>query len=821
MTVSDVSATTVRPMRRTADLRGVFVGRSAELALLRAALDDVCAGQTRIVLVAGEPGMGKTRIAQELAANAGARDVHVLWGRCWEGDGAPALWPWMQIIRAYLSAHDAGTVGATMGAGAIDIATIVPEVRVVLPHLPAAEPIDPDAARFRFFDSVTSFLRRASEAEPFVLILDDLHRADAASLRLLCFLARESGAARLLIVGTYRDTELTAGHRLSAALAELVAAGAPLRLESLNESEVAQLVEEVSGREPSPELARSVYERTEGHPLFVREFVQILAKDGQIDEVSAATVASLRIPPGARETIRYRLDQLSAKCQQALGVASAIGRDFDAELLRRSCATSETAAASPTDTLGVLDEAGAAGVVDLLPAAVARYRFSHVLIRDVLCEDVPVSERVEMHRAIGEALEDLHDGRPDEHLAALAQHFFAAIPVGTAAKAVAYAIKAAQRSARLFAHEDAVAQYQLALRALEAGAAGGGSHAAAPLQRIELLIALGEEQHRAGDPTAARTILAEAARCALELAASEHLARAAIAYVGLGEWSGGSDRTAIDLLRQALAALPQEAGVLRVRVLGRLATLLDYAGDREAANPFRQEALTLAERFGDSAALGEALSEVHVGMLASEDVAACLHIATRIVAIAEAGGLKSLALPGHFGCFRDLLQCGDIGGADHALRAFTAYAETLRQPFDLYRSRAMAVMRLLLAGRFNEAEVAANEAFAAGMRAQSPNAALIYAVQMWTLRRDQGRLDEIEPAVRGFVDAYAVVPATRAALALLYAELEREADARVEFEQLAAHDFTDVPRDVNWVNFLDMTAQVCAFLGDTRHAATL
>ncbi len=264
------------PLRTEECSSSTFVGREREVAALRAALHDVNGRRTRIVLLTGEPGIGKTRLADELATGARANGAEVLWGRCWEGDGAPAFWPWMQIIRTYVSSHDAATVGAAMGAGAADIAAIVPEVRAVLPHLPAAEPIDPEAARFRFFDSVTNFLRRASEGQTLVLIFDDLHRADEASLRLLGFLARELSGARLLVVGAYRDTEVGAGHPLTRALSELVATGQCLHLGCLSEGEVGRLVEGVSGHSVSPELVAAVCERTEGNPFFVTEIARLL-----------------------------------------------------------------------------------------------------------------------------------------------------------------------------------------------------------------------------------------------------------------------------------------------------------------------------------------------------------------------------------------------------------------------------------------------------------------------------------------------------------------------------------------------------------------
>ena len=199
-----------------------FVGRQREMAELQSALDDAIAGHGRVVMLTGEPGIGKTRLAQELSGIAGQRGAQVLWGRCYEEEGVPPYWPWVQPIRSYVQMSDPELLSSLMGPGAADIIEIVPDLRAKLPGLEPSPVLEPEQARFRLFDSIITFLKNAAQSQPLMLVLDDLHWADRPSLLLLQFLAREMAASRLLVVGTYRDADLSRQHPLSETLAQLL-----------------------------------------------------------------------------------------------------------------------------------------------------------------------------------------------------------------------------------------------------------------------------------------------------------------------------------------------------------------------------------------------------------------------------------------------------------------------------------------------------------------------------------------------------------------------------------------------------------------------
>ncbi|HEY2443004.1 MAG TPA: AAA family ATPase, partial [Streptosporangiaceae bacterium] len=279
-----------------------FVGRAGELAALAADLDAAVGGRGGVVLVAGEPGIGKTRLAEELANRAAGRGAAVLWGRCWEGAGAPAFWPWVQVVRGYVrvQADDPASLRHDLGGGAADIAQLVPAVQNCIPDLPAPPPLEPEAARFRLFDSLAGFLRTAAGRRPLLLILDDLHWADVPSLALLRFMSRELEGAGPLVVGCYRHTEVDQGHPLLAGVADLTRGQHRwLLLGGLGRQDVADFVTLVAGTEPSAELAAEVYRQTDGNPFFVTEVVRLLASQGRLEPTAGgAAVLKGVLPEG-------------------------------------------------------------------------------------------------------------------------------------------------------------------------------------------------------------------------------------------------------------------------------------------------------------------------------------------------------------------------------------------------------------------------------------------------------------------------------------------------------------------------------------------
>jgi DNA-binding SARP family transcriptional activator len=367
--------------------RGVFVGRERELAELLSGLEDVLAGRGRLFLLVGEPGIGKSRLADELIAQARARRAQVLVGRCWEAGGAPSYWPWVQSLRAYVREAEPETLRTQLGSGATHLAQLLPEVRELFPDLPELPSPESEAARFQLFEAVTSFLSTAARTRPLVLVLDDLHAADEPSLLLLQFLARELGSARILVVGALRDVDPPPTDPLTTALTELARERVTrtLALAGLGEPDVARCIELLSGEAPSERLVATIYEETEGNPLFVGEIVRLLAAEGGLDREDSHRPA---IAQSVRHVISRRLRHLSPECNRVLVLASVLGREFAIDALARASALSED------KLLEILDEAMTARVVSDVPGAPSRLRFAHVLIRDTLYESLTMARRV-------------------------------------------------------------------------------------------------------------------------------------------------------------------------------------------------------------------------------------------------------------------------------------------------------------------------------------------------------------------------------------------------------------------------------------------
>ena len=417
-----------------------FVGRGPILDQLDAALEDALAGRGRIVLLAGEAGIGKTRTAEEFAAGAHARGVPVHSAWCREEKGAPPYWPWVQILRGLVDGLDADALRSKLGSGAARISRIVPEIRERLPDLPEAPTeADPEEARFRLFDAIAGFLTRASEREMRILIIDDLHWAGGSSLQLLEFLAHEIGATRILLLGTYRDVEVDRDHPLAGSLAELARHDVCVRipLEGLQHEEVRELVQRLAGSDPSEDLVAEVLERTDGNPFFIRELLSLLSeRHAEGVPVDAASRAR-EVPAGVRAVIRGRLQKLPPTCDEALEIASAIGREFAVEILEAASGVGSESVAK------ALDEAHRAGLVEEAPTG--GYRFIHALTQEAVYVELGAYRRAQIHGRVGEALEWLHAADPDPHVAELAHHFSSA---GNLEKAVGYATRAGHRAMR-------------------------------------------------------------------------------------------------------------------------------------------------------------------------------------------------------------------------------------------------------------------------------------------------------------------------------------------------------------------------------------
>jgi DNA-binding SARP family transcriptional activator len=785
--------------------RGVFVGRERELVQLTRALDDALAGQGRVALLAGEPGIGKSRLADELATRARARGMNVLVGRCWEAGGAPAYWPWIQSLRSLVDKSESAVLRAQLGASAADLAQLLPELRVVLPEVPEPPAVESEGARFRLFQAVSSLLQNATQARPIVLFLDDLHAADEPSLLLLRFVAREITGSRLLVVAAYRDVDPTLRDPLSAALAELVREPhtAQIELDGLSEPDVAAYIELASGTDPVPRLIQAVHAETEGNPLFVSEVVRLLDAEGHLADENA----DRRIPPGVRAVIGRRIGRLSEGCQGVLVPAAVLGREFGLDALAQL-------GSIPRDKLlDVLDEAMAERVVGEAPGSPGRVRFGHALIRDTLYDELTPARRLQLHRQAGEALESVYAADLEPHFAELAHHFFAAAPAGGRHKSVDYARRGGDRAASQLAYEEAIRLYEMALTLVEDDAT-----------RCDLLLASGEAQARAGDTPASKQTFREAAELAERRGLGEHLARAALGYGGRVMWEvSRDDPHLVPLLERALDAIGDGDSPLRVRLLARLAggPLRDSRFPPQKKMSLSREALEMARRIGDPETLAHGIHGYILGHHSPDHAHRQLELATELIEVATRAGDQERVVEGHEERLDSLIELGEIDAAKLQLDALTKVAQELRQPSQAWIAGVYAGMLAVLEGRFDEAEGLISDTRDLGERALSWSAAVSYGLQLYVLRRQQGRLGEVEDLVRSSVELYSTYPIWRCVLVQTVAELGHTEEALDGFAALAANRFASLPFDEEWLSGVAMLSETARTLGEVEGASVL
>jgi tetratricopeptide (TPR) repeat protein len=785
---------------------GVFVGRDREMAQLLAGLEDALAGRGHLFLLAGEPGIGKSRLADELAARAREHGARVLWGRCWEAGGAPAYWPWVQSLRAYVRHASTDVLRAQLGPGAGDVAQLVPEIHETLPDVPDAATADPEAARFRLFDSTVTFLRNISSDLPLVLVLEDLHAADASSLLLLEFVARSLADMRALVMATYRDVEVGRDHPLLATLVE-VARETPTRrvlLTGLTSSDVGRFIETTSGIAPSEALVESVLRETEGNPLFVGEIVRLLASEGRLSDDARGSIKP--IPQGIRDVIGRRLGHLSERCYHVLGVASVLGREFTLDVL------GEISERPPEELLEILDEATAARLVAETPGVLGGLRFSHSLIRDTLYEELSGARRMRLHRHAGEALEKLR-GPSLEHLAELAHHFFVAAPMGEGQRAGEYARRAAAAAQTGLAFEEAARLYRMALQAMQFHETQDEG------TRYDILVALGEALNRAGDAEGARREFLEAAAIARHRDDPEGLARAALGYGGRFSWTVlRGDPYLVPLLEEALAALADARTPLKVMVLGRLAAgPLRDAPDPSRRHALSQEAVELAQALGDSATIAYAL-DAQLGAIMSP--AARDEMMAQVEQIERLGlrlGDAEKVLMAHVWRLYVRLLEGNMREVALERREIARLADQLRQGPQNWFMLCTEASLALFAGRFDEAERLGAAAYEAGRRAE-PYALFAHRVQMLWMRMEQGRSGEMQDEFQDSVARFSVYPVWRAVLPYLLLSLGRRDESRAAMEEVLAGTR---PMNEEWLLGEGVLADAAASLEDREAAPSL
>ncbi len=794
-------------------------GRGEEEAALARAWAKTKEGERQVVLLAGESGIGKTRLAAEAARAAHADGGAVLFGACDEDIALPYR-PFVEVLRHYVAHAPDEVLTAHVEAHRGELVRLVPELARRVRDLPAPQVAEAETERFLLFEAVAGLLAVASQERPIVLVLEDLHWAGTPELLVLKHLVRSVEPMRLLVIGTYRDTDLARTHPLAATLADLrrEAGVERISLGGLDDAAVGALVAAVARHEldePLVALAHAIQCETEGNPFFIGEVIRHLGETGALFQKNGrwtyrGAIAGLGIPEGIREVIGRRLGRLSESTNRMLGLAAVIGREFDVALLAKVAETTEDV------VLDAVDEATAAALLSEVRGSHDWFTFRHALIRMTLYEELSAPRRARLHQRVGEALEALAGATPGARIEELAYHWLAATHAADAGKAIGYARQAGERALAGFAFEEAAAYFTRALAVLEAQ--DGNDERL----RFDLLLALGDAERRAGG-LPYRTTVAKEVEVARALCEGERLAREVLASARPGGIMASVvlvDEALIALYEEACVALGEGDSLLRARLLGQLALELVHTPQRERSDGLAREAVAMARRLGDRTGLAQVLILRLLDMLNNPfTLAERLGLTAELAALADAVGSSDLAWHAAYHRTAALLESGDIGGAERALAEIERLAGELRQPFYMWWAHLGWAMLAVMRGA-PDAEARVFAAFELGTASGQPDAPAAFGAQLVPLRNNQGRFAELADAMRANVEAQPHMVAWRAPLARLYVETDQPGEARKHVELLRVSGF-DHPLNWLWPGYMASLSDAVCELDDTPAAAVL
>ncbi len=748
---------------------GALVGRERESEQLRRRVDQAAGGHGRLVLISGEPGVGKSALAQAVVEHARCSGFVTAWGRCLETDGAPPFWPWIQVFRSL--AKRARSERWTAALEALTGAS-------------------PDGDRFRLFDTVTELLIDAATARPAVLVLDDLHRADEASLALLRFVVGAALDQPVLCVGTYRDSDIPADHPLIAVVGEVAAAADLLRLTGLTLNETDIFVRALVADRNTVDVAL-LHDRTSGNPFFLGEVVRLA---GEVDAV----------PTSVDAAIRTRVLRLPEATQQALTHAAVLGRDLDPSLLAAMRRT------TVEDVATALAPAVASGLLTRPSPRTAHYRFEHVLVQQALYQQIDPGERGVLH---GRALAALTPYQDEPGYAAVVAHHAVQAADSPAARARArdLAERAADQAATTAADGNAAEWCRQALALVDPGDPG----------RAHLLVKLGRSSGRAGDLPEARHVLEEAWEIAARAGSPSGMATAALELGDLVVSAGTVDVGLVRMIERTLARLPGDRiTVLDVKLRARLATELYWGAGLDRSRTLARQATRDARTLGDAHCLAGALAAQQFVMRGPDGLEERLALGRELLGLALSLEDEALELGARRVLVPDCLQ-HDRALAEAEIDGLAALGERSARPLVRWYLQVYHGVRTTMFGRLDEALDQIERAETEGHRLGVQPATLYATGQRFLLLRQAGRVGEAEDAVREQAARWPVLVTFRGQLALLLAETGRRTEALAALDSLMEERCAVVPRDSLWLATIAILAETAARLEHPEHCATL
>jgi DNA-binding CsgD family transcriptional regulator len=788
-----------------------FAGRSRELATLRMLAPRADGEGLRFALIGGEAGSGKSRLVHEYAREAADGGALVLYGACDSVVRRP-YGPFVDALDQLVRELDEASLVSALGPSGEELARLLPD----LAHQMSAPPVwveaDPDSQRHRLHTAVGDLLALAGRRTPLVVVIEDCHWADTQSLLLLRHLARVASTARALVVTTFRDTEAEVPDSLSAALVDLRRSEGVvrMRLAGLSAEEIGEFVTRAAGDVPAPDLpqvARLLSELTDGNAFLMTEVWRTLLESDILtvydeDPGLAGALAELGSPEGVREVVSQRLARLTTATTRLLELAAVAGPEFELSTLEPARLTDEARAAA-------LEEAVAHGMIEEVPSARLAFRFSHELVRRALYDRMPRLRRAELHLRIAEALEAEHAPGAPRGLAELAHHFGAAAPVDGPRRAIEYSLLAGRAALGALAFDEAAARFAFAL---ELGIDD-------VRRRAETQLELGTARFRAGGSYDAIAAFRDAVQIGRDIADPSLLARAAVGFEEACWRPGITDEGAVELLEEASRVLPDADSELRVMLLAGLGRAYAFIGEFEASDAVRREAIAMARRLDDRLGLATLLVRSYWSVR-NRSLDETLEMLSEARDLAEGLGASDLLTEAMEWRVAGLIARGDLRQAESELAEVHALAVRLRQPFTLHVAEHYSSTIALCVGRLAEAEAAANRSHEWSRLLTGRAATGIHGIQMFGVRREQGRLAELAPALRVVAGGERLRGAWRPAFAALLAELGMEEEARRELARVRDEGLEPL-RSSLWVASLSYLADAAALVGDDVLAARL
>ncbi|MGO9873509.1 MAG: ATP-binding protein [Acidimicrobiia bacterium] len=795
------------------------LGRSTDLAAIVDAFKRVASGGGReVLLVSGEAGLGKTTLVAEAARVLFDAGGCVLFGHC-EEDLATPYQLFAEALGHFVTHAPEEQLVAHVAAHGSELARLVPTLASRLADLPPSKATDSDTERYLLFAAVVGLLAQVSRDQPVVVVLDDLQWADKASLLLLRHLVAGEPTMRVLVLGTYRDSELSTAHALVETLAAMRRQHTLSRIElaGLDDHSVVAFLEAAAGYaldEAGVSLAHAVYRETDGNPFFVSEVLRHLSETGMIYRDAAGRWVAdeapdqLALPDSVREVIGARVLRLGPDAGRVLSTAAVVGRDFDLELLANATNASEE------ELLDILDAAATASLVRELADAPGHYSFAHALIQHTLYEDLSPTRRARAHRQVAEALEDLCGERPGTRIGELARHWFNATRPNDVSKAISYARQAGDAALAGLAPADALRYYAEALDLYPQATEPD------PVLGLDLAIGIGTAQRQTGDP-AFRVTLLDAARKAVDLGDTTRLVAAALANDrGVLSAAGRIDTEKVTVLETTVERLAADAPG-RALALATLCSELSNGTPLERRLALAEEALPLAIASGDDAIVVRVLNNLFSALFVPPMLEQSLARTADALVRAERVGDPWLLFVAHLWRSLAVLHTGDVDEFDRSVDRARELSERIDQPFGDWAIALCRALRALVAGNTDRAEELVTEALRVGNDGGQPDAAVMFGAQLGVVHLQRGTMGDFAPLIEQIVgETPDTAAAMKAALAVAYVEGNRIDDARQILDEFAATDF-DVPLDHVWTSAMVNFAEVAIAVGDAGYAAPL